>query len=65
MDQQNCIRILRLPEVEKRVGARKPTVYRWIKENDFPKPIRIGVRAVGWIEHEINGWIRSRDRADI
>jgi prophage regulatory protein len=57
--------ILRLPEVEKKTGARKPTIYRWIRQDAFPLPIKIGVRAVGWIEGEVDNWIESRPRAEI
>ena len=39
------------------------TMYELIKENKFPKPIRIGRRAVAWLESDIQEWIDSRPTA--
>ena len=36
------MRILRLREVLRRVGLSKTTVWRLIKEDQFPKPISLG-----------------------
>lgn len=57
-------RILRLPDVKDRSGLGRSTIYRRIAENTFPKPIRIGERAVGWLESEIDAWteLRTRER---
>lgn len=65
MEKRKSVRILRLPELERRTGTRKPTIYRWIRDDAFPRPIKIGTRAVGWIEDEVYQWIESRPRADI
>ena len=57
------MRVLRLDEVVARVGLSKSTLWRYIKEGYFPKPIKLGPRATGWIEQEIEDWISSRPRA--
>ena len=57
------MRVMRLDEVVARVGLSKSTVWRYIDEGDFPPPIKLGPRASGWIEHEIDDWIASRPRA--
>jgi prophage regulatory protein len=31
-----------------------------MSRNLFPKPIRLGVRSVGWLETEITAWQRAR-----
>jgi prophage regulatory protein len=28
--------------------------------HDFPRPVKIGLRSVAWIEDEVDDWIRSR-----
>ena len=58
------MRVLRLREVLERVGLSKSTLWRLIKAGQFPKPISLGPRAVGWIEEEIDQWISSRSRAE-
>lgn len=52
--------IIRLPEVMNRTSLSRSTIYAYIKKGMFPKPIKIGLRAVGWHESEIIDWIKSR-----
>ena len=54
--------VIRLPEVKKRTGLSKASIYRKAKEGTFPRPrIRLGVKARGWAESEIDSWLRARD----
>lgn len=53
-------RILRLAEVKLRTGLSRSTIYFAIKKDQFPKPINLGMRSVGWLESEINQWINER-----
>ena len=46
-------RILRLPAVSARTGYRKSSIYTKMKEGTFPTNVKLGSRAVGWIESEI------------
>ena len=55
--------ILRRPDVEKRVGLSRSTLYAMMSEGQFPKPIRIGKRAVGWQETAITAWLVERATA--
>ena len=52
--------ILRRPQVEQRTGLSRSTLYQYIKDGDFPKPVRLGLRAVGWLESDISDWIAAR-----
>lgn len=52
--------ILRRPQVEQRTGLSRSTLYQYIKDGDFPKPVRLGLRAVGWLESDIGAWIAAR-----
>ena len=51
--------LIRLPEVLKRTGFGKAWIYRLISEGRFPAPIKIGVRAVAFVESEVDEWIQS------
>ena len=53
-------RILRLPEVMARTGLSRTTIYRWRLAGRFPQPVRLGTRCVGWIESEVEAWLRER-----
>ena len=54
-------RILRRPEVEARTGLSRSTLYAMMAEGEFPKPLRLGKRAVGWTEASIAEWLASRE----
>jgi len=52
--------ILRRQEVETRTGLSRSTIYAWVKDGNFPAPISLGAKAVGWLEAEIEDWIAAR-----
>jgi len=52
--------ILRLPAVTARTGLSRSTIYLRISENQFPRSISLGSRAVGWVESDINNWIEQQ-----
>ena len=54
------MRIIRLKEVVKMTGLGRSTVYKYITEGTFPKPVSLGDRCVGWLESEVLGWITSK-----
>jgi len=53
-------RIYRRPDVEKMIGLSRSTLYVMMAEGTFPKPVKLGKRAVGWHEHDVLAWIQSR-----
>ena len=52
--------ILRRKQVESRTGLSCSTIYLRIKKGTFPKPIKLGERAVGWLESEIYDWLDEK-----
>jgi prophage regulatory protein len=55
--------ILRLPEVKRSTGLSRSTIYFRIAQGNFPKPVSLGGRAVGWLEAEIQEWLQRRIEA--
>lgn len=51
---------LRRKQVEARTGLSRSTIYLYIKNGAFPKPVPLGPRAVGWLESDIGDWIAER-----
>ena len=58
--RQVQVRFLRLPEVLERTGLSRSTIYVRLEQGRFPRPASLGARAVGWIEAEVDEWIRER-----
>ena len=59
-NKQGQARFLRLPEVLARTGLSRSTIYVRLDQGRFPRPVSLGGRAVGWIEVEVDEWIRER-----
>lgn len=57
--------IIRLPEVKGITGLSKSTIYAAAKRGEFPSPISLGARAVGWLASDIDQWIASRKRCQL
>ncbi|WP_033576372.1 helix-turn-helix transcriptional regulator [Dickeya chrysanthemi] len=52
--------LIRLPEVQRRTGYSKAWLYRLMSQQRFPLPIKIGSRAIAFVESEIDDWINQR-----
>ncbi|MBW5824440.1 AlpA family transcriptional regulator [Yersinia kristensenii] len=51
---------IRLSDVQRRTGYSKAWIYRLIKQDRFPKPVKIGSRSIAFVESEIDEWINQR-----
>lgn len=52
--------ILRRDAVEKATGLPRSTIYEKMARGEFPKPIKLSAKSVGWLENEIAAWQKSR-----
>ena len=54
------MKVMRLSEVGNVTGLGRSSIYKFITEGKFPRPIALGDRAVGWVSTEIDQWIRDK-----
>lgn len=54
------LQILRLPQVCRVTGLCRSMIYQLEAERRFPRRIKIGTRAVGWVEGEVQAWLLDR-----
>jgi prophage regulatory protein len=60
MQKNTNQKILRLREVLSCTGMSRSMVYDLITKKQFPAPINLSARAVGWLEREVDAWIQTR-----
>ena len=48
-------------ELEKLFKVSPATIYRWIKEGKFPKPIHLGANMVRWKVSDIESWLTEKE----
>ena len=58
--RQYLERMLRRKEVEAITGRSRSAIYEGMAAGTFPKPVKIGARAVAWPESVIRNWIAER-----
>ncbi|UKA03958.1 AlpA family transcriptional regulator [Photobacterium damselae] len=54
------MRLIRLNEVKSLTGLGRSTIYKYMSEDQFPKTVDLGGRAVAWVESEIHEWIAAK-----
>ncbi len=55
--------MLRMPTVRKRTALGRSTIYRLMGMGLFPLAVRLGPRAVGWRDTDIDQWLQHRPDA--
>lgn len=56
-------RYIRRPEVEAITGLSRSTIYRMMRAGEFPLPVKLTGKAVGWPEASIVSWLNARPLA--
>ena len=52
--------ILRRKQVEATTGLSRSSLYAMVNDGKFPKPIKLGKRASGWLQSEVQDFIQAR-----
>ncbi len=60
MEREIRERIIRKPELIAKIGLSDPSIYRRERRGEFPKRIPLGGNSVGWLESEVNEWLRKK-----
>lgn len=50
---------IKLPAVKERTSLSTSEIYRRIEAGTFPAQVKLGAKAVAWLDHEINDWINQ------
>lgn len=58
--QSSRLPILRIADVARTVGLSRSTLWRMLKNGQFPQPRHVSAHAVGWLEQEVEDWVMRR-----
>ena len=53
------LRIVRAAELASLLGISQTSLWRWRQSGDFPKPVALGPRMVGWKVTEVEAWLNE------
>lgn len=57
---QNLTGFLRDTEIARRYSISRPTVWRWVKEGKFPKPLKLGGGSSRWKLRDLEAWEQTQ-----
>jgi len=52
--------LIRLPQVMKKTGKKRSSIYAEIAAGTFPKSVKLSKNSVAWVDQEIDDWIASK-----
>lgn len=52
--------VYRLGDLVRILSLSKTTIYDLIQRQDFPSPVRLTARTVGWRAQEVTAWLEAR-----
>ncbi|WP_416897269.1 MAG: helix-turn-helix transcriptional regulator [Minwuia sp.] len=52
--------LLSIREVGTLLGVSRASIYRWIRDDGFPKPVKLGASRSVWLLEEIETWVMAR-----
>ena len=55
--------ILRPARAAEYLGVHRSTLNLWVKAGSLPKPIRLGLRAIGWRQSQLDAFLETRKAA--
>lgn len=58
--QPTHTKFLRLSDVTKAIGASGSSVWAWVKNGTFPKPVKLSPNCTAWIAAEVDQWAADR-----
>ena len=50
----------RITGVMEKTGAARSTIWKWVKDGEFPQPFKLSPRVTVWRESDIEAWIESK-----
>lgn len=52
-------KLIKLDQVRIMTGLSRSSIYKSIKEGNFPAQVKLGARSVSWVSNEIEEWMAS------
>ncbi|MBU1426894.1 MAG: AlpA family phage regulatory protein [Gammaproteobacteria bacterium] len=50
----------RLPHLRQRLGVSGSSIWSWVKQGTFPKPIRLSANCTAWCAADVDRWAAER-----
>ena len=58
--RQPTKKLLKLAEVTRMLNISRSSLYKWMEEGSFPRPIKLGITACRWHRQDVETWLDTR-----
>jgi prophage regulatory protein len=58
--QEEQIELIPVDEVQRILGCSRGSIYNFMENDGWPRPIKLGKRKNAWIRQEVNNWVATR-----
>jgi prophage regulatory protein len=60
MLQTNNIQFYRLSQLKQQLSVSRSSIWSWVKQGTFPKPIKLGKNCTAWNAEDVHAWVEKR-----
>ncbi len=60
MQNNNEIKFYRLSQLKQQLSVSRSSIWAWVKEGSFPKPIKLGKNCTAWNAADVHAWVEKR-----
>ena len=54
------VHFYRLSQLKEKLSVSRSSIWSWVKEGSFPKPIKLGKNCTAWNSEDVHAWVQSR-----
>lgn len=54
------VQFYRLSQLKEKLSVSRSSIWSWVKDGSFPKPIKLGKNCTAWNSEDVHAWIQSR-----
>jgi prophage regulatory protein len=60
MQNNNEIKFYRLSQLKQQLSVSRSSIWAWVKDGSFPKPIKLGKNCTAWNSDDVHAWVEKR-----
>jgi len=60
MQNNKEVQFYRLSQLNQQLSVSRSSIWAWVKEGSFPKPIKLGKNCTAWNAEDVHEWVQKR-----
>ncbi len=60
MNTSKEVQFYRLSQLKQQLSVSRSSIWAWVKNGTFPKPIKLGKNCTAWNAEDVHAWVEKR-----